>query len=383
MTRLNPFSRAKTRNLPRRAEPWRALLATGLLILGFAWPAWSHGLGAVQADITFRRNGSFLVDVQVDPEHLPASLNPFRGLPPVVTEQELQLRKMAFQSDFLAQLALSFDGVKATFKVEPLPSPGSADPAAAWRFAFRLTGPIPGGARSFTWSHPYAMGQYLLRLRQEGDAEARAIWVEGGHSSAPFELGSQNLPKTRLGRIFLYLGLGFTHILPNGTDHILFVLGLFFLSLRLNPLLWQVTSFTVAHSLTLALSLFGVLSLTPRIVEPLIAMSIVYVAMENLLTDRVHSWRVAVVFSFGLLHGLGFAAALHDLHIPRSDFLSALISFNAGVEFGQLAVLLLAFLAVAWTFGKQPWYRSRISIPASVLIGLVGIFWTIQRLFFG
>ncbi len=352
------------------------------LLMGLSWPAWPHGLGAVQADITFRKDGTFIMDVQVDPEHLPASLNPFAGLPPVATEQEMARHRLAFQTDFLAQLALSFDGKNSTFHLEPLPSPGSTDPAAAWRFAFRLTGSVPGGARRFTWSHPFAMGQYLLRIQNEGDPEARAIWVEGGRSSQPFDLGAPGLPQTRPGRIWLYLSLGFTHILPNGADHILFVLGLFFLSLRVKPLLLQVTSFTVAHSLTLALSLFGVLSLSPRIVEPLIALSIVYVAVENLLTDRVRPWRVAVVFSFGLLHGLGFAGALHDLHIPKSDFLGALVSFNAGVEFGQLAVILLAFLVFGWAFGKKTWYRARISIPASALIGLVGIFWTIQRLCF-
>lgn len=360
------------------------LAAVGLLlgIAGSAPPAWSHGLGAVQAEITFRKDHTFVVDVQVDPEHLPPSLNPFAGLPPVVAEQELQRRKAAFQADFLGRLALSFDGVRPAFKVEALPPPDPMDPAAAWRFAFRLTGPIPAGARRFTWSHPYAMGQYLLRLRNEGDAEARAVWLEGGRSSPPFDLETQGLPQTWPRRTWLYLSLGFTHILPYGMDHILFVLGLFFLSLRMKPLLWQVTSFTVAHSLSLGLSLFGVLSLSPRIVEPLIALSIVYVAVENLLTDRVRPWRVAVVFSFGVLHGLGFAGALHALRIPRTDFLGALVSFNAGVEFGQLAVILLAFLAVGLAFGKKPWYRRRISLPASVLIGLTGIFWTIQRLFF-
>jgi len=360
---------------------WWAFLASGLLALGLAWPARAHGLGAVQAHITFRKDGTFLIDVLVDPEHLPESLNPFRGLPPVVPEQELQRRKNAFQADFLAHLALSFDGQKTAFKVEALPSATSADPAAAWHFGFRLTGPIPERARSFTWSHPYAIGQYSLRLQHEGDAEARTIWVEGGADSPPFRLGAPGLPQTRLGRIWLYLALGFTHILPHGADHILFVLGLFFLSLRLKPLLWQVTSFTLAHSLTLALALFGALSLSPRIVEPLIALSIVYVAVENLLTDRIRPWRVAVVFSFGLLHGLGFAGALRDLNIPRSDFLAALVTFNVGVELGQMAVLLMAFVLLGLTFGRKPWYRKCISIPASVLIGLTGLFWTIQRIF--
>ncbi len=353
-----------------------------LVLAALAIPLVAHELGAVQADITFKKNGTFVADVQVDPEHLPLSLNPFTGLPSVVSETELQRRREAFQKDFLEKLDLSFDGVRSTLGMEALAPPPSQDPAAAWRFGFRLNGVIPAGARAFTWGHPYKMGQYLLRLRNEGDAEARTAWVEGGKASLPFDLGSSPIPQTKLGKIGLYLKLGFTHILPEGTDHILFVLGLFFLSLRIKPLLLQVTSFTLAHSLTLGLSLFGVLSLSPRIVEPLIAVSIVYVAVENILTDEFKPWRLAVVFSFGLLHGLGFAGALRDLHIPKSDFLGALISFNVGVELGQLSVLLLAFITVGLAFGKKPWYRQRISIPASVLIGLTGLFWTVQRVFF-
>lgn len=353
-----------------------------LLLMVLTLPLRAHELGAVHADIGFNKNGTFQVDVQVDPEHLPPALNPFTGLPPVVSDQELQRRKDAFQKAFLDQLELSFDGQRTGYAVEPIPAPPGLDPAAAWRFGFRLKGMVPRGARAFTWNHPYKMGQYLLRMKMEGDTEPRLLWVEGGMSSPPFILGSPRLPQTKWGKIAAYLKLGFTHILPEGTDHILFVLGLFFLSLRLKPLLLQVTSFTVAHSLTLGLSLLGILSLSPRIVEPLIAVSIVYVAVENLLTDQVKPWRVAVVFSFGLLHGLGFAGALRDLHIEKSDFLSALLSFNAGVELGQLSVILLAFLVVGIPFGKRPWYRKGISIPASVLIGLTGLFWTVQRMFF-
>ena len=179
----------------------------------------------------------------------------------------------------------------------------------------------------------------------------------------------------------MYFKLGFTHILPFGLDHVLFVLGLFFLSLRWRPLLMQVTAFTLAHSITLGLSLFGLFSLSPKVVEPLIALSIVYVAVENVLTDAFKPWRLAIVFSFGLLHGLGFAGALQEVQIPRQDFLTALVSFNLGVEAGQLTVILLAFAIFGLSFGRKIWYRHRISIPASVLIGLTGLFWTVQRVF--
>jgi hypothetical protein len=123
-----------------------------------------------------------------------------------------------------------------------------------------------------------------------------------------------------------------------------------------------------------------VFSLSSAIVEPLIAASIVYVALENLLTSRLHLWRVFIVFGFGLLHGMGFAGVLQEVGLPRAQFLAGLISFNIGVELGQLAVILLAFVAVGAWFRDRPWYRARIVLPVSALIALVGLYWTVERI---
>ncbi len=175
-----------------------------------------------------------------------------------------------------------------------------------------------------------------------------------------------------------YLALGFEHILPKGTDHILFVLGLFLLSCRLKPLLWQVTAFTVAHSITLGLAMYGVIRLPPSVVEPLIAASIVFVAVENICTSELKPWRPFVVFGFGLVHGLGFSSVLLSLGLPRQDFATALVAFNGGVELGQLTVIAAAFLVVGgWR--RRHWYRKAIVIPASALIAATGLFWTVQR----
>ncbi len=178
-----------------------------------------------------------------------------------------------------------------------------------------------------------------------------------------------------------YIKLGFAHILPQGLDHILFVLGLFLLSKRTKDLIKQITAFTVAHSLTLALSLFGVFQLPASIVEPLIALSIAFVAIENLFTTEMKPWRPYVVFGFGLVHGLGFAGILQDLELPRSDYLTALLGFNLGVEFGQLSVVAGAMLLVGW-FRAHEKYRKYVTMPASVLIAVMAIFWTVQRIFF-
>lgn len=186
-------------------------------------------------------------------------------------------------------------------------------------------------------------------------------------------------PPAGTAHILDFLQLGFLHIVPDGLDHILFVLGLFLLAPRVRPLLTQVTAFTVAHSLTLGLAMAGVLVLPPRIVEPLIALSIAVVAIENIVAgNRVRPWRWMIVFAFGLVHGLGFAGALREMPLAPGQFLMPLIGFNLGVEGGQFAVIAAAAAATWWAW-KKPWYRQRVVIPMSALIACMGIFWAVQR----
>ncbi len=179
----------------------------------------------------------------------------------------------------------------------------------------------------------------------------------------------------------LYGQLGFKHIIPLGFDHILFVLSLFLLSPKLKPVLWQATAFTVAHSITLGLAMFKVITPSPAIVEPIIALSIMYVALENIFSPSLKKSRIAIVFLFGLVHGMGFANALGSMGLPQNSYLTSLIMFNVGVELGQLAVILSAFILFGKWFGSKPYYRKAIVIPLSVLITIMAGYWTIQRLF--
>ena len=180
-----------------------------------------------------------------------------------------------------------------------------------------------------------------------------------------------------------YLLIGFQHILPKGLDHILFVVGLFLLNARISALLWQVTAFTLAHTLTLALAIYGVLAVPSSVVEPLIAASIVYVCVENLFCSEMSRWRPLVVFLFGLLHGLGFAGVLREIGLAPERFLSGLIGFNIGVELGQLAVIAGCFLAVGLWFRHRSWYRRFITLPASLVIALIGGYWFFERTMVG
>jgi hypothetical protein len=184
----------------------------------------------------------------------------------------------------------------------------------------------------------------------------------------------------KLLNIVEYIYQGFVHILPQGLDHILFVLALFLLATKTSTLLWQVSAFTLAHTITLALGIFGIINLPSSIVEPLIALSIAYVAIENIFYHKLTKWRLPIIFAFGLLHGLGFAAVLVELGLPKSEYVSSLISFNIGVELGQITVVALALLATRW-FANKPQYRQYVVIPLSALIAVIAIYWFIERTF--
>jgi hypothetical protein len=177
-----------------------------------------------------------------------------------------------------------------------------------------------------------------------------------------------------------YLKLGYTHILPSGLDHILFVLSLFLLSPKLKPVLWQATAFTIAHSVTLGLAMYHVINPPAHIVEPLISLSIMYVALENVFSPRLKASRIGVVFLFGLVHGMGFAGSLGQLGLPQNAYLLSLVMFNAGVELGQITIILLAYFLMAKWFGDKPYYRKFFVIPISVLIAIIACVWTVQRL---
>ena len=202
------------------------------------------------------------------------------------------------------------------------------------------------------------------------------------HAPLPFNLYTdipEPTPLTAWEAIWKYLVLGFEHILPKGLDHILFVLALLLLSKKLKPLLLQISVFTVAHTATLALSTLGVVSLPGVVVEPLIALSIAFVAVENVFSEEMRTWRCGVIFLFGLLHGLGFAGVLSEIGLPEEQFLLSLLSFNVGVEVGQITVVTLAFLTMALLRSRH-WYRQRIVLPASMMIAVVGLYWTAERL---
>lgn len=241
----------------------------------------------------------------------------------------------------------------------------------------RLSGALPPGGAPVTIGWTPRLGALVLRQMGAGP-EAYTGYLTGGARSDPIPRSGATA-QGWAGAFLDYVPVGFDHIVPKGLDHILFVLGLFFLSMRMRPLLWQVTAFTVAHTVTLALASLGLVSVPSGVVEPLIAASIVYVGVENVLTRGLSPWRPAVVFGFGLLHGLGFASVLSDVGLGTGHFVARLIGFNVGVELGQLTVIAVAFLLVGYWFGRKPWYQRYVANPVSIAIALVGTFWLVER----
>ena len=355
-------------------------LVTGSILAGCASVS-AHEIGKTQvtASIDPARH-TFQLDVVVDPDALLTRLqiHATGDVAPSRDREDRDRRIAALGAPFLDSVRLKFDHVAATPRFEYHPSSAFSDFAQA-PSVVRLTGAIPPDSRSVTFGYDLAAGTFALIVRI-GDSAAQTIWIEGGIDSAEVSLVAPPPPLTLREIALRYFTLGFMHILPKGLDHILFVLGLFLLSTRWRSVLLQVSTFTIAHSITLGLTIYGVVSLPARVVEPMIALSIAYVAIENVVTSELKSWRVALVFSFGLLHGMGFAGVLRDLGLPRSDFLAALVTFNLGVEAGQLTVVAIAFLLVAHWRRNTASYRRLIAQPASIAIALMGLYWTIQRL---
>ncbi len=318
----------------------------------------------------------------------------------------------ALQLDLVTGTVLEADGTRLVARCTDFPSPDdlrawqakNAGKATPCEMALRLKVQLPTGARKLSVQLPGGLGEALLAVDRPG-LERTVLPLEAGLASPGLDVSmvrasaappsaTEAIARTVeptpapgdepgfAGIMWRYALLGFHHIVPAGADHALFVLGLFLLTPSVRPLLWQVTAFTAAHSITLTLATLGLVSAPAAVVEPAIALSIAFVAIENLFERRLRPWRIAVVFVFGLVHGLGFAAGLMEIGMPIAQRASGIVGFSFGVEAGHLAVLAAAFAVLGWTRGK-PWYRSRVEIPLSIGIAGIACWWGVERIFGG
>ena len=373
-----------------------------MLVMLSLWPlaqsADAHQLRPAIVNLEFTQNGWVKVHIQTNIESLIAGIDSSHDDTDDSPQTELynQLRALSseqltrefklLEESIISQLNLAFDGVKSDLSLVRLDIPDIGNLDKSRLSDLHLLAFIPNPSDSdkpeVTWQYPKKFGNNVAHFYyDQTPQEKTSHWLTDGVMSPPFELNAAYTPKPFTQVATEYTVLGFEHIVPKGIDHILFVLGLFLLSVKLRPLLLQVTAFTLAHSITLGLTIYGVISLPPSIVEPLIALSIVAVGIENIFVKTVKIRRIVVVFLFGLLHGMGFAGVLSQLGLPESDFVTALVFFNIGVEAGQLFVITVAFLCVFWLLKNQQLYRQWVVIPVSALISLIGLYWTYERLF--
>lgn len=224
-----------------------------------------------------------------------------------------------------------------------------------------------------------AFGSIAFRFSTPDTQDVVTAFLSDGKPTAVIDM-SDLVQMSAFDAFLEYIPVGYEHIVPLGLDHILFVIGLFLLSTHWKPLLLQISAFTLAHTLTLALGMLGIITIPASVVEPLIALSIAYVAIENILFRSMRWWRPLMVFAFGLLHGLGFASVLTDFGLTTQSFIAGLLGFNLGVELGQLSVIAACFLTVGiWLSGREI-YRRWVVIPGSAIIALTGLFWFIERI---
>ena len=233
---------------------------------------------------------------------------------------------------------------------------------------------------TFKWIKNY--GAIILRENNDLKLEDELVteYLQSGTETDPIFFKENNF-RSMFTSFTKFFVLGIQHIIPKGLDHILFIFGLFLFSSSLNKLIKQITIFTIAHSITLIFVSLSLIKINPQIVEPIIALSIVYVGLENIFRNYIKEYmRYVVILFFGLLHGLGFALVLSDIGFRSSKLFINLISFNIGIEVAQISIILFLYLLIAIKFANNKYYRIAFQIPSSILIASIGLYWFIERI---
>ncbi len=303
----------------------------------------------------------------------------------VQSADELGKSFQRFHSRFVEGVALTLEHKTIPVEIESIEIPEPGYTKVPRTSAIFLRAEITGNPRYLQWYYPSKFGDHAVRVKLVDEERefwhwSEYQWIRHDKVSEPFQLQGLAAKPSWHSVLYTYVEAGFLHILPMGADHILFVLGLLLMARTLRPLLWQVTMFTLAHSITLSLSTMGIFTLPDLLVEPLIALSIAFIAVENIIQQDVKRTRLGIIFIFGLLHGLGFATMLKEFGLPEDSFLLALFGFNLGVELGQVAILLGFWMLVIVWLREWKDYRRHFVIPASLLVALTGLFWFWQRL---
>lgn len=376
-----------------------------ILFLNICWPQASFAdvVKPALVEITVNTSGNVEIEIRASIEALLTGINAqykntteapnaeaYDALR-VLGSDELEQKFQPFKQLFLSQIRLEADQQPVPLEVKYLKIPEPGYTKVPRISIINLTSKLDFTTESLIWYYPARFGDNAVRVRQVDNEKekwhwSQWQWLRKDQTSQAFSLAELFTRQPVYKVVLSYISIGFDHIIPKGLDHILFIFGIFLLSTKMRPLLWQVTMFTIAHTITLGLAMNGIITLPARIVEPMIALSIAYIGIENIFSNKadntsLHKSRLMLVFVFGLLHGLGFAGVLGDFGMPDNAFATALISFNIGVELGQIAVIGIAFFSIALWFKKAPEaYRKFIIIPGSLMISVIGLYWTLERL---
>jgi len=302
----------------------------------------------------------------------------------VLKAEQLQEKFTPFKKQLVQNIQFIFDGKRQPLNITHvnISPPGYTKVPRISLIVFE--GTINKQVKNIRWYYPAKFSDNAVRVRQIDEANQKWHWsawqwLRNDQLSQPFSLEKVFTEPALVDVVIDYISAGLHHIIPKGLDHILFIFGIFLFSTKLKTLTWQATMFTLAHSITLSLSMFNVISLPGSIVEPLIALSIAYIGFENIFAHKLKTSRLALVFAFGLLHGLGFASVLADFGMPESAYATALISFNIGVEIGQLIILTGAYFTITVWFKNPQQFHKFVTVPGSIIIGLTGLYWTWDR----
>ncbi len=300
---------------------------------------------------------------------------PKEELARIRTETENTLRKL---------LRITFAGNTVPWRVEfpdfekePLELPPEAGDIALLSVHLEIAPVNSPGELKIHWAGE--LETELIILVEEGDEPQILTTLPGGELMLLRNDATGATVAADRPVFWNWIVSGFHHVIPLGLDHMLFILGLFLLVPKWKPLLGQSLLFTTAHSVTLALAVFGYVTVPGKFVEIMIAVSIAWIGIENLFTQKIGKQRLILVFCFGLLHGLGFASVLAEKlgDIPHEELLQPLLGFNLGVELAQITVLCAAFL-IFWPLRK---WQKKAQMVGSVLVALAGLGWMVERIF--
>jgi hydrogenase/urease accessory protein HupE len=236
---------------------------------------------------------------------------------------------------------------------------------------------VPGSVSVSAVLFPYDPNHQTFLNVYEGDRLSQAI-LDRGKSQFEYFAGSR---QGAISVVKKFLPAGIHHILI-GPDHLLFLVGLLLLGGTLRQLAFVVTAFTVAHSFTLSLAALNLVSPPVRVIEPAIALSIVYVGADNLLVRNGRDVRAWIAFVFGFIHGFGFANVLREMDLPSRALGWSLFSFNVGVEIGQLLVVVAVASTLSALRSRSERFGRQLAFAGSIVVIVAGAFWFIQRVFF-